>query len=112
MRARLLDLARAMEPHADPAGFAGREQVERQPLARRRSEEQVVPAVSVNRDGLRLLPHRLAALAVAIDGDGHGLGRGKRETVSRVERAAEPDESGHWGKRSGSRGGVAARAVR
>jgi hypothetical protein len=88
-----------VEANAQPSRLAGREQINRKFVGRRRSEEYVVAAVLPYDGVLRLLKEWIAALLLAIDRQRHGLRRRNRLSIGWVKYSTDPHHARHWPSR-------------
>ncbi len=95
---RPFDFAGALEHGAQPLGLACGKHRSGDAVSLGRPEQQRVAALRIDRDGLRLLPERRAALRVGIDRQRHRLDGAGRLPVGGLEDAADIDQArNRWG---------------
>ena len=89
-----LAFSRTLDVDREPPRLAGGEQIQRQSLGPRRSQEQRKSSVGIHRDRLRFLPEWHAAGFLAVNRQGHRLDRRGRLAVGRAERTGDAHERG------------------
>ena len=95
--ARPFDFAGALEHGAQPLRLAGAKHRGRNAVGLGGAEQQRVAALAIERDGLRLLPERRAALLVGVDRQRDGLDGAGRLAVGGAEDAADVDQARNGG---------------
>ena len=91
--AKPFNLTRPLEDRAKPARRVPAEHRGRNPIAVGRAEQQRVPALSIDRDVLRLLPQRRPTMLVGINGQSDRLNGAGRPPVCGPVNASDCDQS-------------------